>query len=366
MIHKLSYLATAVGLVTCISAHAVEYNVETVAEGLNHPWSLAFLPDGRMLVTERAGRLRIIDAEGNLQSDPVGGVPEVFNQSQAGLFEVALDPEYSETGRLFISYACGDGEANHTCLISGQLADNQLTEVTEIFRAQPAKSGGAHYGGRMAFLPDNTLVMGLGDGFTLREEAQETDSHIGTIVRINRDGSVPEDNPYVDQPGALPEIYTLGNRNVQGMIYDTDNQRLLAHEHGPKGGDEINLIEPGNNYGWPKITYGVDYSGAVISPHTHAKGLEQPILYWDPSIAPSGMTRYDGEMFPEWQGSLMISALAGQQVRRVVLDGTEVVEQEPLFAELNERFRDVRTGPDGALYLLTDSPQGKVLRVTSQ
>lgn len=364
MIHKPALLAAALGLSVSLGVQAVEYSVEVVVGDLEHPWSLAFLPDGRMLVTERAGRLRVIEADGTLRSEAVGGLPDVFVQTQGGLLEVALDPEYEQNERLFISYSCGSQSDNNTCLISARLQDNALVDVTEIFRAQPGKQGGAHYGGRIAFLPDNTLVMGLGDAFILREEAQNLGNHIGSIIRINRDGSVPEDNPFVGRDGAKPEIYTYGNRNVQGVVYDSENNRLWAHEHGPRGGDELNLLEPGRNYGWPVITYGVDYSGAVISPRTEQEDMEQPVVKWTPSIAPAGMTLYRGDMFPEWNGNLLISALAGRQVRRVVLEGTEVVEQQPLFVELDERFRDVRTGPDGAVYLLTDKEEGQVLRVT--
>ena len=363
MLNTNKYLLAAVALSAALGAQAADYQVEIVARNLEHPWSLAFLPDGRMLVTERAGRLRVIEADGTLREEAVSGVPEVFVRSQAGLFEVALDPEYETTGRLFLSYACGTEAANNTCLVSARLQDNSLTEVTEIFRAQPAKRGGAHYGGRLAFMPDNTLVLGLGDAFIHREEAQNPANHLGSTIRINRDGTVPGNNPFVDDPDAAPELFTLGNRNVQGMVYDAANQRLISHEHGAKGGDEINLLQPGKNYGWPKITHGVDYSGAVISPHTEGEGLEQPLLHWTPSIAPAGMSLYNGDMFPEWNGSLLISALAARQVRRVVLDGTEEVAQEPLFMELNERMRDVRTAPDGSIYLLTDDPEGKVLRI---
>lgn len=363
MINKSKFLVAAVALAASLGTQAADYEVEIVARNLEHPWSLAFLPDGRMLVTERAGRLRVIEADGTLRDEPVAGVPEVFVQSQAGLFEVALDPEYASNGRLFLSYACGTEAANNTCLISARLEDNSLVEVKEIFRAQPAKRGGAHYGGRIAFLPDNTLVLGLGDAFIHREEAQNPTNHLGSTVRINRDGTVPDDNPFVDTPNAAPELYTLGNRNVQGLVYDTANQRLISHEHGAKGGDEINFLEPGKNYGWPKITYGVDYSGAVISPYTEAEGLEQPVLHWTPSIAPAGLSLYNGDMFPEWNGSLLVSALAARQVRRVVLNGSEEVAQEPLFMELNERLRDVRTAADGSIYLLTDDPEGKVLRI---
>lgn len=345
------------------AAYAVDYQIETVAEGLAFPWSLAFLPDGGMLVTERTGRLRYINAEGELQSAAIAGVPQAFVSGQAGLFEVALDPEYASNRRIFLSYACGSLEANHTCLSSATFTGSGLDNVDELFRVQPAKTGSAHYGGRIAFLPDHSLLLTLGDGFDYREEAQKTSSHIGSIVRLNRDGTVPQDNPFVDQAGALPELYSIGHRNVQGIVYDTRNDRVLSHEHGPRGGDELNLIEPGNNYGWPKITYGVDYNGSIISPHTSLPGLEQPLVQWTPSIAPSGMTFYRGDLFPQWRDSLMISTLAAGNVRRVELDGAEVTAQETLFEELGTRFRDVRSGPDGALYLLTDAAEGKVLKV---
>ncbi len=360
---KSTLLTAALAMAFAGAAQAVDYQIETVAEGLQFPWSLAFLPDGGMLVTERAGQLRYISAEGELQDAPIEGVPEAFVSGQSGLFEVVLDPDYASNKRIFLSYACGTLEANHTCLSSATLADGALQGVEELFRVQPAKAGSAHYGGRMAFLADNTLLLTLGDGFDYREEAQKTSSHIGSIVRLNRDGSVPEDNPFIGQENAQPELYSIGHRNVQAIVYDAQNDRVLAHEHGPRGGDELNLVEPGNNYGWPKITFGVDYNGAAISPYTSLPGLEQPIVQWTPSIAPSGMTLYRGEQFPAWKNSLMISTLAARNVRRVAMNGSEVVSQEVLFEELGSRFRDVRTGPDGNLYMLTDAAAGKILKV---
>ncbi|MED5491400.1 PQQ-dependent sugar dehydrogenase [Halopseudomonas pachastrellae] len=344
------------------AATAADYQVETLADGLSNPWSLAFLPDGGMLVTERSGQLRLIDAAGQLRAEPVAGVPEAFVNGQSGLMEVALAPDFAESGELFLSYSCGTRDANHTCLAAATFNGEALENTHEIFRVQPAKKGSAHYGGRIAFLPDNTLLLTLGDGFDYREQAQNTANHLGSIVRLSRDGSAPEDNPFVGQADAMPELYSIGHRNVQGILVD-DAGRVFSHEHGPRGGDEINLIEAGKNYGWPKITYGIDYNGSQISPYTELPGLEQPLVYWDPSIAPSGMTLYQGELFPEWQGSLLVSALAGKEVRRVELKGNAAGEQESLFAELDQRFRDVRTGPDGAVYLLTDSPSGQLLRV---
>ena len=348
----------------CGSAAALNYRVETVAKGLEHPWSLAFLPDGRMLVTERAGRLRVIQ-DGRLLDEPVRGVPAAHVRSQAGLFEVLLDPDYEENGWIYLSLAHGTAAANSTRVIRGRLRDHALQDVEVLFTAAPLRSTSVHYGGRMAFLADGTLVVGLGDAFDLREDAQRLDSHTGKIVRIHRDGSVPADNPFVGQAGALPEIYSYGHRNVQGLVFDPESGMLWAHEHGPRGGDEVNLIQPGRNYGWPVATFGVDYSGARISPYTSRPGMEDPRVDWTPSIAPSGMALYHGEQFPEWQGDLLVTALVAREVRRVSLDGERVTGEQTLFREIGERLRDVKVGPDGALYLLTDLPRGRVLRISA-
>jgi glucose/arabinose dehydrogenase len=350
-------------LATSTLALAQDYRIETVTAGLEHPWSLAFLPDGRMLVTESVGRLRIIDKDGSLDPEPVVGVPEAFVAAQAGLMEVLLDPDFARNQWLYLSYAYGTEEANNTRLARGRLVDGQLLDVEVLFSALPAKAGAAHYGGRMVFLPDQTLVLTLGDGFDWREQAQNPANHLGKIVRLHRDGSVPADNPLVGQAGAAPEIYSLGHRNVQGIYYDARLQRLYSHEHGPRGGDELNLIEPGHNYGWPLITYGVDYTGAQISPYTELPGLRQPLLHWTPSVAPSGLTLYRGALFAQWQGDLFASTLAERSVRRMRMVQGQLAGQEVLFEELDERIRDVRSGPDGALYLLTDNAQGRVLRV---
>ena len=357
-------IALLAWLLAISSATARQWQVETVAEGLEYPWAIAFLPDGRMLVTERAGRLRVI-RDGELLAEPVNGVPQAFVASQAGLFDVVPAPDFAETSMLYLSMAFGDRRANATRVIRGRLVDGALIDVEEIFIANPRQGTPVHYGGRMLFLPDGSLLVTLGDGFNYREQAQALDSHFGSVVRIRADGSVPHDNPFVGQTDALPEIFSYGHRNVQGIVHDVASGRIYAHEHGPRGGDELNVLEAGRNYGWPAITYGIDYSGAVISPFTEKEGMEQPLLYWTPSIAPSGMTIYTGTAFPEWQGDLFVSALAGQHVRRIVLDDEgQPVSQEFLFDALGARFRDVRSGPDGALYLLTDSPEGRVLRVS--
>jgi glucose/arabinose dehydrogenase len=307
------------------------YTIETVAEGLEHPWSLAFLPDGMMLVTERTGRLRVID-EGGLRAEPVGGLPPVFVSGQGGLFEVLPARDFAESRILYISYAHGDKDANHTRVLRARFDGRNLLDATAVFTSQPAKSGDAHFGGRMTWLPDGTLVMGLGDGFYFREDAQKLDTHLAKIIRIHPDGSVPADNPFVGQADAKPEIYSYGHRHVQAVVFDAASGLLYAHEHGPRGGDELNVIEPGRNYGWPMITYGRDYSRARISPFEELPGMEQPRTYWVPSIAPGGMTLYDGDVFPEWKGSLFVAALAEKSVRRVPMNSPmEPGAQQVLF-----------------------------------
>ncbi|HDZ48352.1 hypothetical protein LCGC14_0034960 [marine sediment metagenome] len=344
------------------------YLIENLAEDLEHPWSLAFLPDGSMLVTERPGRLRLLSAEGDTLVASLSGVPEVYASGQSGLFDVLLSAQFEDDQQVYLSYACGSEAANHTCLAVATLADTGLDNVEEIFRVQPAKQGDAHFGGRLAWLPDDTLILTLGDGFDYREQAQNLHNHIGTIVRLNRDGSVPEDNPFVGRDDARPEIYSYGHRNPQGLVFDEANQRLIAHEHGPRGGDEINIIEAGANYGWPIATGGLDYTGARVTPFNEYPGTVLPLIEWTPSIAPSGMAIYEGELFPEWQGDLLVGALVDKEVRRVRLsaDGSSAEDVEGLFGELDERIRDVRIGPEGAVYLLTDSLEGRVLRVTRQ
>jgi aldose sugar dehydrogenase len=351
------------GLLASPLAQAMDYRIETLSEGLEFPWSLAFLPDGRMLVTERVGRLRVIDQQGRLDPAPLTGVPQAFVAAQAGLMEVALDPEFASNQWVYLSYAHGSEQANNTRLARGRLVDGGLQDVEVLFTAQPLKAGAAHYGGRMAFLPDKTLVLTLGDGFDWREQAQNPANHLGKIVRLNRDGSVPADNPLVGQPDAAAEIYSLGHRNVQGIFFDAQARRLYSHEHGPRGGDELNLIEAGHNYGWPLVTHGVDYTGALVSPYTELPGLQAPLLQWTPSVAPSSLTQYRGSLFPEWQGDLFASTLAERSVRRIRLLGGKLAGEEVMFEELEERIRDVRNGPDGALYLLTDNAEGRVLRV---
>ncbi len=343
------------------TAESAGYTLDVLAEPLEHPWSIAFMPDGGILITERPGRLRVVTHEG-LRSAPVDGLPEVFVSGQAGLFDVLLAKDFADSGVLFVSYAHGSMDANHTRVARARFDGHQLLDVTPIFTTQPAKSGDAHFGGRMAWMPDGTLLLGTGDGFFFREESQNLDSHLGKILRIREDGSVPEDNPFVGTANVKPEIYSYGHRHVQAIVIDRDV--IYAHEHGPRGGDEINVILPGRNYGWPIISYGKDYSRALITPFTAQEGMEQPLLYWTPSIAPSGMTLYDGQLFPQWRRSLFVAALAEESARRVpLLDGGAPGEQDTLFKELGQRIRDIRSGPDDALYLITDAPEGQLIRV---
>ncbi len=343
------------------SSAGVKFRVVEVAGRLAHPWGLAFLPGGDMLVTERGGKLRMIRG-GKLESEPIAGVPKVAARGQGGLLDVALHPNFAANSLVYLSYA-GDGDGGtSTEVVRARLNGNRLEEQQVIFRAGPKTSGGNHFGSRLVFAPDGTLFVSLGDRFTYRDEAQSTANHIGTVVRIKDDGSIPDDNPFKGKDGARPEIYSYGHRNVQGMALRPGTSTVWAHEHGARGGDEVNILKPGANYGWPKITYGVDYSGAVISDKKALPGMEQPVVYWVPSIAPSGMAFYDGDKFPGWKGDLFVGALAKTHLRRLKLDGDKVVEQEVLPG-LEERVRDVRTGPDGFIYLLTDETNGKVLRL---
>lgn len=358
------FLACLLGGLPLPAVAATALQVETLASGLAYPWSVAFLPDGRWLITERAGQLRILDESG-LQAAPVTGVPAVYAASQGGLFDVLPAPDFAESGQLYLSFAHGRPKANATRVVRARLDGDRLVEVTPIFTASPDKNTPVHYGGRMAWLPDGTLLLTLGDGFDFREAAQQLDSHLGSIVRLHADGSIPADNPFVGQPQALDAIYTYGNRNVQGLVVDGRSGRVYAHEHGPRGGDEINVLQAGGNYGWPVATHGIDYSGAVISPYTQRPGMIDPVVVWTPSIAPSGMALYQGSLFPEWQGDLLVSTLAERSLRRVDLDATgRVVGQQTLLDDRNTRFRDVRVAPDGAIIVLTDAPDGEVLRLT--
>ena len=340
------------------------FRVVTVVAGLDHPWGLAFLPDGRMLVTERPGRLRTVTA-GRLDPEPVAGVPKVRASGQGGLLDVALHPNFGENGWVYLSYAAGNRHGAGTEVARGRLRGNRLEDVDVLFRALPKSGGGRHFGSRLRFAPDGILFVSLGDRGD-RRRAQDPGNHAGSIIRLRDDGTVPPDNPFVDVDGALPEIYTLGNRNVQGLAFDPETGLLWSHEHGPRGGDELNVVRPGVNYGWPVISYGREYmSGNQVGEGTHRDGLAQPVHQWTPSIAPSGLTVYDSDQFPEWRGNLFVGALRFRLVARLVLDGERVVHEEHLLEGRYGRIRDIRTGPDGLIYLLTDAPApyGALLRL---
>ena len=340
------------------------FRVVTVTTGLDHPWGLAFLPDGRMLVTERSGQLRTV-TEGHLDPSPIAGVPEVRASGQGGLLDVALHPEFREAPWVYLSYAAGSWGRAGTEVARGRLRDHRLEDVEVLFRALPKSSGGRHFGSRLRFAPDGHLFISLGDRGD-RHRAQDPGDHAGSIIRLRDDGTVPPDNPFVGVDRARPEIFTTGNRNVQGLAFHPETGALWSHEHGPRGGDELNVVRPGVNYGWPVISYGREYmSGFQVGEGTHRKGMAQPIHQWTPSIAPSGLTVYDGDRFPGWRGNLFVGALAFRLLARLVIDGERVVHEEHLLENRYGRIRDVRTGPDGLIYLLTDAPApfGALLRL---
>jgi glucose/arabinose dehydrogenase len=339
------------------------YKVIEIAKNLDHPWSMAFLPDGSVLVTERTGRLRLIKAD-VLQPQAISGVPAVHTGSQAGLFDIVLHPNFAQNSLVYLTYAAGTKGANGTQVARARFDGSTLRDLQVIFKSMPLKDTDNHYGGRMAFLPDGTFALTIGEGFEYREKAQDLSSDLGKVVRLNDDGTVPQNNPFIGQSGARPEIYTWGHRNEQGLVFDAQSGRLWETEHGPRGGDELNLIVAHKNYGWPVITYGMDYSGAYVSPYTQRAGLEQPLIYWTPSIAPSGLAIYRGDKFPAWNGDLFVGALAFKHLRRVHLDAQgNVISQEQLLNDKHWRIRDVRVSPDGYLYVSTDEADGRVLRL---
>ncbi len=341
---------------------AAPVRVVTVARGLEHPWGLAFLPDGRMLVTERPGRLRIVERDGRL-SPPLRGVPAVQTGGQGGLLDVVLDPHFDENRLVYLSYAePGDGGAG-TAVARGRLGDGGLDGLEVIYRQQPKVRGGNHWGSRLVFGRDGTLFVTQGDRFEYRAQAQDLASGLGKIVRINADGSVPRDNPFVDTAGARPEIWSYGHRNVQAAALHPETGTLWTVEHGARGGDELNHPEAGKNYGWPVITYGVDYSGVRIGEGTSKPGMEQPVYFWDPVIAPSGAVFYTGTAFPAWRGDLFVGSLRPGALVRLRIAGGRVTEEERYLGDEDERIRNVRQGPDGLLYLLTDADDGRVLRI---
>lgn len=345
------------------------WRAEVVVRGLEHPWAIAWLPDGTALITERPGRLRRL-RDGRLDPSPVPGLPPVLAAGQGGLLDVSLHPDFARNGLVYLTLTTGTPEANRTALARGRFDGRALQGTAVIFQNADAKAGGQHFGSRLVWLPDGSLLMSVGDGGNppisfggrhIRNQAQNPGTHFGKVLRLKDDGTPHPDNPFVGRPGARPEVWTLGHRNIQGMTRDPVSGRIWANEHGSRGGDELNVIEGGGNYGWPEVTYSMEYWGPPIADETSRPGITDPRLVWTPSKAPSGLTFYTGAAFPQWQGDLFSGALKFEQVRRLRLDGTRVVGEEKLT--IGERVRDVRQGPDGYLYLLTDEDDGALLRI---
>lgn len=340
--------------------------VQTVASGLVYPWSLAFLPDGRMLVAERPGRLRIIAADGRL-SPPLGNVPKVYAVSQAGLMDILLARDFAQSRTIFVCYAEAAEGGGRIAVLRARLIEDEsprLDDVTVIFRQKGPVSRGLNIGCRMVQAQDDNLFVTLGDHFGPKELAQKLDNHIGKIVRITPDGAAPADNPFIGNRGALPEIWAYGLRNAQGLAFNPADGKLWEQEHGPMGGDEINIIEKAQNYGWPRVSYGVNYDGTPVgSGKATMEGVTDPIWHWTPSIAPSGIAFYTGDLIPGWKGSLLNGALKFELLSRLELKANKILKEERLLQSMRERIRDVRQGPDGAVYLLTDNASGRILRI---
>ncbi len=338
-----------------------DFEIVEITGGLDTPWGMAFLPDGDVLITQRPGGLVRVNLKSGKKTD-IPGAPTPHVLRQGGLLDVALSPDFDKDNLVYFSYAAGDKSAEHTEIARGVLEGDVIKSLQIIFKANtPKKKGGAHFGSRLVFDPQGRLYASVGEGFFYMKEAQNTANHFGTIIRINADGSIPDDNPFVGKEDALPEIYSYGHRNPQGLVLNARTGEIWEHEHGPMGGDEINIIKPGKNYGWPKATFGIDYSGAIISDYTERPGMENSILHWTPSIAPSGMAIYTGDQFPQWRGDVFAGALAGQHLRRVKFRGNKPIAQEKLLEDLEMRIRDVSNGPDGALYVLTNGDDGQLL-----
>ncbi|MFW5823522.1 MAG: PQQ-dependent sugar dehydrogenase [Marinobacter sp.] len=357
----LAGLPLAVAAADRYSSEQADFKVETVVSGLEHPWALAFLPDGDQLVTERAGRLRVIE-DGELREQPVDGVPEVAAQGQGGLLDVLLHPDFENNRLLFISYAHRNDQGMTTRIARAEYRDHSLEKLEVIFEAEPRSGATRHFAGPMVIPDDGHLYLTVGDRGEM-DRAQDFGDDAGAVHRITIAGETPDNNPFRNRESARATLFTKGNRNIQGMTLHPETGEIWSHEHGPRGGDEINVIEAGTNYGWPEITYGIDYDGTEITDRTEKEGMAQPLHYWDPSIAPSGMAFYTGEDFPQWQGDLFVGALKMEKLVRLELDGREVTEEEDLLTGLGERIRAVEMGPDGDLWLLTDSSDGEVLRI---
>ena len=356
-------IAVCAGETKQVRTEKHSFAINVLVGGLQNPWSIAWLPDGRMLVTERAGRLRIVSKEFKLDPKPVDGLPRIVVTGQGGLFEVALHPAYKENGWIYISYN-GPGEGGHgTELMRAKLDGHRLVDQQVLFRLQPKTGTGQHFGGRIVFDGKGHVFLTLGDRGE-QQRAQRLDDHAGSVIRLNDDGSVPRDNPFVGRKDAKPEKYTYGNRNMQGAALHPKTGELWTHEHGPQGGDEVNVMRAGRNYGWPTITYGANYgSGTRIGEGTRKPGIEDPVTHWVPSIAPSGLAFYEGDKFPGWRGNMLVGALKDEMLVRLELDGEKVVKEERMMRGAIGRIRDVRVGPDGYVYLLTDDTRGVLARL---
>lgn len=343
-----------------ISSEKYSFTLETVVKGLENPWSVEFLPDGRMLVTEKPGRLRIIE-NGQL-SKPVTGLPKIKAEGQGGLLDIALDPDYKNNQIIYLSYSAKGKGGLGTEVVKGKLVGKELTESQVIFKLSPKTNTAHHFGSRLLFAKDGTLFITLGDRGG-RERAQELNDHAGSLIRINKNGAIPKDNPFVNNPDAKPEIYTYGNRNMQGIAMHPETGDVWTIEHGPQGGDELNLMKPGVNYGWPVITYGVNYSvGTKIGEGTEKEGMAQPIHYWVPSIATSSLLFYTGDKFPDWKGNAFVSSLVFGQLARLEMQGNKVIKEERILNGEAGRIREVQQGLDGYIYIITDESNGKLYR----
>lgn len=357
-------------------AEATGWRTQEVVRGLEHPWAIAWLPDGDALITERPGRLRLLRADETLAAQPIGGLPQICGScGQGGLLDVALHPDFAQNRLVYFTFAQGNGERNRTALARGRLTADKtrLTDAAVIFHNADWKSGGQHFGSRLVWLPDGTLLMSIGDGGNppvsfdgdnIRKQAQNTGTHFGSVVRLTDTGEAPADNPFVDDPDAKPQLYSYGHRNIQGMVRHPESGRVYANEHGSRGGDELNLIQAGDNYGWPKVTYSNEYWGPPISDIAQRPDVTDPLVVWTPSKAPSGLTVYTGERFPAWRGDLFSGALKFREIRWLSLEGGAIVDEQKL--PIGERVRDLRMGPDGELYVLTDAADGALLRIVPE
>jgi len=358
-------LPNALAKTTNHSKQSHKIKVSTFAHGLNQPWGMTFLPDGRLLVTEKIGQFRLIDSKGHV-SAPIKGVPKVNTKGQGGLLDVVLDPDFKDNQMIYFSYAKHEQDENmsRTAVAKAQLQDDSLGHVTQIWQQAQSQKAGYHYGSRLVFDRTRHLFVTLGDRNYAKDQVQDLSTHFGKVVRIDTNGKPAVDNPFVRHNNALPDIYSYGHRNIQGAVLHPQTGELWGNEHGPKGGDEINIIQAGKNYGWPLITYGINYNGTPISDKKEMPGMEQPIHYWDPSIATSGMLIYTGNVFPNWQGDVFTGALKLMHLNRIKLDkNNKVINEERLLLNQKQRIRAIEQGPDGLIYVATDSPEGKILKI---